>query len=296
MGSNMHTLSTLMGIYDITRPLHDGSVVPEAVSLQFTGDKEAVKRFPEAIQQTPFDLSELPIISYLMAREYGLEYDLIPAVVLARPPYQHLVQAPTTAPLTPQDLIGRSIATRSYSVTTVAQVRDVLKHDFGVDPSLIEWVSTEPPHVVQFVEPPNVRQAPDGATPAGLLESGQVAAAVLAGKTVDPVWRPLFAETTQLVEAWKARAGGSLPINHVMAVRSSIARQSPDLVRAIWRALAQANAMAIAADPALADYHPVGFSACRAGLQYAVDMALEQGLIRNRVTPDELVASCLLDT
>jgi 4,5-dihydroxyphthalate decarboxylase len=270
--------------------------VPEGISLRFTENKEVIPQFPQAIQQTPFDVSELPIISYLMAREQGFDYDLIPAVVVARAPYRHLVQDRGSPPLKPEDLIGRSVATRSYSVTTVAQIRDVLWHDFGVDPSRVEWLSTEPPHVIQYSEPLNVRRAPVGATPASLLESGQAAAAVLAGKTVDPVWRSLIAETPELIAAWKARSGGSMPINHIVGVRSGIARQSPDLVRTIWRGLAEANARAIAADPALADYHPVGFAACRAGLQYAVEMALEQGLIRSPVTPEKFVADCLLDT
>jgi 4,5-dihydroxyphthalate decarboxylase len=292
----MGTLYTLMGMSDVTRALHEGSVTPEGVGLRFAEDKDVVKQLPVAIRQAPFDVSELPIITYLMAREHGLEYDLIPAVVLARPPYRQLVQDPDTAPLKPEDLVGRSVATRSYSVTTVAQVRDVLKHDFGVDPARIEWVSTEPPHVAQFIEPANVRRAANGATPASLLKSGAVVAAVLGGRTMDPAWRPLVPETAELVAAWKARAGGSMPFNHVIAVRSSIAREAPDQVRAIWHALADANAGAVAADPTLAEYYPVGFSACRAGLQYASHMALEQGLIRNPVTPDELVAGCLLDT
>lgn len=292
----MRTLSTLMGMYDVTRGLHDGRFTPEGVNLQFSGDKDVIKRFPDAIQKTPFDVSELPIITYLMAREHGFEYELIPAVLVARAPHPYLVQRADMEPLEPRDLIGRSVATRSYSVTTVTQVRDVLKHDFAIDPSQIQWLSADPPHVLQFAEPANVRRAPDGTTPASLLEAGQVAAAVLGGKTVDAVWRSLISETPQLIAAWKARAGGSLPINHVVAVRSAIGRQSPDLVRAIWRALAEANAHAVAADPGLAEYHPVGFSACRAGLQYGVDMALEQGLIRNRITPDMFVAKCLLDT
>ena len=292
----MHRLTTLLGVTDVTRALHEGRIPPELVTLSFTGDKEAVKRFPEAIRQERFDVTELPIITYLIAREHGFPFKLVPAVVLARLPYQHLVQRADQPTIQPDQLPGKSVAIRSWSVTTVAQVRDVLRYDYGIDPTAIDWISTEPPHVPEFSEPDCVRPAAPGLTPADLLLSGQASAAILGGRTVDRAYRSLFDNTWALTRSWRARSGGSLPVNHVVAVRASIAKDSPNLVRDLFRQLAAANAAAIAAEPDLSAMHPIGFASCRAGLQRAISMAQEQMLIRSAPSPESLVAECLLDT
>jgi 4,5-dihydroxyphthalate decarboxylase len=243
-----------------------------------------------------FAVAELPIITYLIARDHGFPFYLVPVVLLARYPFQHLVQEASQAPLRPEELAGKRVAIRSYSVTTVTHVRDVLLHNYNVRSSDIDWISTEAPHVESYKEPSFVRSASAGETPASLLKSGIAEAAVLGGKTVDSAYRSVFVNPSNLIAAWQARAGGSAPMNHLIAIKSETVGHLPNVAIDVFEAFKEANAAAVSADPSLAQFHPVGFRACRAGLEHAIRMASEQKLIRNAVRPEDLVPVCLLNT
>jgi 4,5-dihydroxyphthalate decarboxylase len=248
------------------------------------------------VRDLSFDVAELPIITFLIARDHGVALDLVPAVLLARYPFPHLVQRQDHPPLAPRDLASRRVAIRSYSVTTVTHVRDVLMHDFGLSANSVGWVSTEPPHVSDFAEPAFVERAPTGTNPASLLGSGTVAVAILGGKTVDPSYAPVFEDIEGLTASWQTRSGGSAPLNHLVAVKSEFTAQHPEAVREVFRMLKAANDAALATDPSLAAFHPAGTAQCRAGIEHAIRMAREQGLIRRNFELDELVADSLLDT
>ena len=151
------------------------------VTLDYADVKVPNTAFKRVVRDMEFDVAELAIVTFLMAKAKGVPLLLLPAVVLGR--YQHpfLVHDASRAALTPANLAGRRVGIRSWTVTTVTWLRSILADDYGVDLSGIKWVTFEDAHVTGFADPPGVERAPVGADMAAMLRAGELDAAVLAG-------------------------------------------------------------------------------------------------------------------
>ena len=110
--------------------------------------------FKPAVRELAFDVSELAIVTFLVAKAHGTPLVLLPAVVLGRFQHPYLVYNRERGPLRPADLAGRRVGIRSYSVTTVTWVRGILAEDWGVDLDRVTWVTFEEPHVAAASGPP----------------------------------------------------------------------------------------------------------------------------------------------
>ena len=139
-------------------------------------------------------------------------------------------------------------------------LRSILAEDHGVDCARVKWVTFEEPHVAGFRDPPNVERAlPD---------------ARLKGVIADPA---------AAADAWCAKHG-ALQINHMVAVKESLARCEPDAVREVYRLLAESREAADAPE-----LNPFGWEANRRNLEVAIEQTWRQGPIARRYTVDELI-------
>jgi 4,5-dihydroxyphthalate decarboxylase len=223
----------------------------------------------------------------LQALQYGKPLVLLPAVVLGR--FQHdFLATRADSPLRPDDLAGRRVGVRSYTVTTVAWVRAILQHQYGVDPRRVTWVAYEDAHLAEFRDPANVERFERGdRTLDQLLLAGEFDAAILNAPVKNqPGLRPLIADPTAASAAWFARFG-VITINHLFVVNTALSRERPDLVREIYGLLHAAKNETPILDRGV-DILPFGVENNRRHLAFAIECALEQGLITRRFTVDEL--------
>jgi 4,5-dihydroxyphthalate decarboxylase len=160
--SNPVALPTLLGDYPVTRALRRGALTSPGVRLDFADVESVAAAFPRVVRGRAFDVAELAIVTFLLARAHGTPLVLLPAVVLGRFQLPFLVYDRERGPLAPGDLAGRRVGVRSYYVTTGVWVRGILADDWGVDLGRVTWVTFEPPHVAEFRDPPNVERAPAG--------------------------------------------------------------------------------------------------------------------------------------
>jgi len=109
---------TLLGDYPVTLALKKGEVKSSSVSLEFADVKTPSTAFKRVVRSLEFDCAELAIVTFLMAKAHGKPLVLLPAVVLARFQHPHIVYNIERGPLAPDDLAGRRVGTRSYTVTT----------------------------------------------------------------------------------------------------------------------------------------------------------------------------------
>jgi 4,5-dihydroxyphthalate decarboxylase len=115
--------------------------------------------FKRVVRNLEFDVAEMAIMTFLVAKAFNKPYRLLPFVVMARYQHPYLVFDSQRNPsLTPEQLQGKRVGVRSYSVTTGAWIRGILMEDHGVDISRIQWVTFEEPHVAEFRDPPNVQR------------------------------------------------------------------------------------------------------------------------------------------
>ena len=271
-------LKTLLGDYPVTRALKSGAVRSDLIQLDYADVTPPHAGFKRVVRDLEFDVAEIAIVTFLMAKAYGKPYVLLPAVMFGR--YQHPYLMSTTG-LRPKDLEGRRVAIRSNSVTTVAWLRGILADDYGVDLGKVRWITFEDAHVAEFRDPPNSERAPAGKTALGMLLAGEVDAAILSDPVPqDPRLQPVIRDPQAAAEDWRRRKG-ALQINHMVAVKTSVPKALRDEV---WRLLQESKRLGAADDPGT----PFGLEENRRNLEVAVDYVHRQGLIPHRYAVEEL--------
>ena len=275
----MIRLRTMMGDHPVTAALKSGAVASSDLALDFADVKVPNTAFKRAVRDLEFDVAELAIVTFLIARAAGKPLLLLPAVLVSRMQHSFLVHNAERGALAPRELEGRRVGVRSYSVTTGMWVRAILAGDFGVATDRINWVTFEEPHVAEFKDPPNVERAPAGSDIEAMLLSGGIDAAILGKKPGDPRIQPLLGDLAGAEAAWTKRTG-AIQINHMVAVRESLGSET---AREVYRMLLESRHAAD--DPAA---NPFGVESNRHSLEVAIDCVWRQNLIPRRYAVGEL--------
>ena len=182
------------------------------------------------VREQAFDVAEMAIVTYLMAKSFGKPMVLLPSVVVARHQYAHAVYRADLGNLKPRDLEGRRVGIRSFTTTTGAWLRGILANEHGVDLDAINWVTFEDAHVAEYVD--TTERAPAGKPIIQMLLDGELDA-VLGEKVEKPGLKPLFPDIAAEEKAWFAKYG-VLPINHMVVVSQELADHHPDAVREVF--------------------------------------------------------------
>jgi 4,5-dihydroxyphthalate decarboxylase len=257
-------LRTLLGTHPCTAALKDGSIASDSVALDFVNYSPINKGFKPMVREGAFDVSEMAIVTYLMAKSVGKPMVLLPSVVVARFQHAYALYHERSGTLTPADLNGKRVGIRSFTTTTGAWLRGILANDYGVDLNSIQWVTFEDAHVAEFAD--TTKRALAGKEIVRMLLDGELDA-VLGEKVDKPGLKPLFANAASEEKSWFAKHG-VVPINHMVGVSEALSKAHPDAVREVFRMLQASAAQAPAADAAVAVRH------CRharvAGTDYAL--------------------------
>lgn len=282
------TLPAVLGNHSITEPIKNGAVPIPRVRLDLHEYSPTYSAFPAMVNEQRFDLCEMALATAFLAYRFKKPISLLPVAVLGRFQHPYLVYRTSSGVHDPADLKGRTVAVRSYTVTTGVWVRGILEEMHGVHPGEIRWLTFEAPHVSEFSNPPNVEVAPSGTTPMSALISGLADAAVIGEDTTLPegVERLFPASAT---DDWYARHA-VVPINHVLSVSNTLCGRSPDVVRSIFDAFRQAKAKVSSEALTKFDPNPVGLSACRPAIEMLIDFAVSQGILDRRPDVEDLIA------
>jgi len=277
----MMRLSTLLGDYPVTAALKSGAVRSPEIAFDFADVTAPATAFKRVVRNLEFDVAELAITTFLIAKAHGKPLLLLPAVVLGRLQHPLIVYNAERGPLAPGDLAGRRVGVRSYSVTTGMWLRGILAADYGLDNDRVTWVTFEDAHVAEFRDPPNVERAPAGKEIVAMLLAGEIDAAIVGDRSPsDPRLKPLIPDPENAARDWQRRNGGAIHVNHLVAARDSLPAAT---VREVYRLLAESRKAA--GDPPM---NPFGVEANRRNLEIAIDFVHRQRLIPRRYTLDEL--------
>jgi 4,5-dihydroxyphthalate decarboxylase len=266
-------LKALLGDHPVTRQFKQRS------SLEFADVKLPHTAFKRVVRDLEFDVAELALMTFLLAKAHGKPYRLLPAVVTAR--FQHglLAYNPERGPLSPDRLAGKKVGMRSYSVTTATWVRGILAEDYGVDLDTVHWVTFEDPHVAEFRDPPNATRMPPGADLTAMLLAGELDAAVLAAPPEGGPLRPLIPDPVAAAAAWKAKHG-AIQINHMVTIKNTVSDfQAQDIYAELERSREAAGSP---------EMNPFGLEANRGNLEVAIECMCRQAMLPRRFTVAEL--------
>jgi 4,5-dihydroxyphthalate decarboxylase len=264
-------MKALLGDYPVTRQFKATS------TLEFADVKTPHTAFKRVVRELEFDVAELAIMTFLLAKAHGKPYRLLPAVLTARFQHPYLVTAKN---LKPKDLEGKRVGQRSYSVTTATWVRGILADDFGVDLQKIRWVTFEDPHVAEFRDPPNAERMPAGKDMTAMLLAGELDAAILGEIPSHEKIRPVIPDMDAAKEAWKKRTGAGIQINHMVTVKNTVSEsQAKDILNRLKESREAAG------NPAT---NPFGIEDNRRNLEAAIDCIHRQKMIPRRFGVEEL--------
>jgi 4,5-dihydroxyphthalate decarboxylase len=270
-------LRTLLGDHACTSMLKNGSIKSDLVEFDFVDYSPTNKGFKPMVREQAFDVSEMAIVTYLMAKSVGKPMVLLPDVVVARFQHAYALYNATPGTLKPVDLNGKRVGIRSFTTTTGAWLRGILANDYGVDLNSIDWVTFEDAHVAEFKD--TTKRAPAGKQIVQMLIDGELDA-VLGEKVGHPDLKPLFADAGAEEKAWFAKHK-VLPINHMVVVSQTLSDKHPDVVRQVHRLLVE-SAKASSATPRFSP------DDMRRSLELITHYAAQQGLIPRAFAVDEL--------
>jgi len=270
-------LRTLLGDYPGTAALKNGTVKSDSVALDFVDYSPAHKGFKPMVREAAFDVSELAIVTFLMAKSFGKPMVLLPNVVVARSQHGYALYNARHGTLKPADLNGKRVGIRSFTTTTGAWLRGILAIDYGVDLDSIDWVTFEDAHVAEFKD--TTKRAPAGKQVVQMLIDGELDA-VLGEKSDHPDLKSLFADAGTEEKAWFEKHK-VMPINHMVVVSQKLSDTNPAAVRELHRLLAASAATSPAAPWFDADE-------MRCSLELIIHYCTQQKLIPRAFAVDEL--------
>jgi len=248
-------LSVAVRDYDRTRPLSDGEVQIDGVDPVFMAlPPEEI--FFRAFRRAEFDICELSMSSFTVkTAQAGCPYVGVPAFVSRT--FRHTaIYVRTDRIKKPADLKGKKVGVPEYQLTANVWARAILQDDHGVKPSDIHWVRgglVEAGRLekITITLPKDVtlEDVAAGRTLSGMLESGEIDG-IIAPRVPTPFERGhpkvgwLFADPVAAAKDYFKRTG-IFPIMHLIGVRRELAEKHPWLPAAVFKAFAQAKAIAL---------------------------------------------------
>jgi 4,5-dihydroxyphthalate decarboxylase len=279
-----------------TQALKDGAVTPRGCTFDFEEVPQIIQAFRRMVRGLEFDVSEMAITTYLCARAHGKRFTALPVFPMRAFHHGAVVVRRQGDVRSPKDLEGRKVGVnRGYTVTTGLWARSILQHEHGVDLARVTWVLSGDEHVAEYTPPANVVPIETGKTLEGMLESGEIAAAI--GVQANPAAvKPLIPDAEEAGLA-ALRARGLYPINHTVVVKDDLLAANPDLAPDIFEAFAEAKRrydpsryepVHRAVAQVTGDPLPYGIEPNRRMLEAVIRYCVEQGILQRPFTVEEL--------
>jgi 4,5-dihydroxyphthalate decarboxylase len=233
-------LRTVTRTQGANEALKTGEVTPDGFRFDFEEVPVLVHAFRRMVRGLEFDVSEMALTTYLVAKAHGARFTAVPAFLVRGFHHGAIHHVPGAGVRHPKDLQGRRVGVnRGYTVTTGVWARAVLAEEYGVDLDSITWVLSGDEHVERYRPPANVVPMPDGGTLEELLLAGDLAAVV--GTTPDsPRIAPLVPDAHQAALT-ALRERGTYPINHLVVVSDDVLAAHPEAGVAVFDAFARAK-------------------------------------------------------
>jgi len=268
-------LSAAIGRTPRTEALFTGAVSSPRLRLDLAPVPVISRAFAPMVREGRYDVGEMAIATFLMAKAAGKDLALLPIVLAARFQEGALLRRAEGGIRGPEDLAGRRVGVRAYSQTTGMWLRGVLQERFGLRPDAMRWVTFEDAHLAEYRDPPWAERAPAGADMLAMLKAGELDAAVFGNELpADPALRPVFPDPEAAGAAFRA-AHGFVPVNHLLVARGDVARDRPELMAELVRLLRASGA------------EVPGREGLRPALALAIGYAHGQGLLPRPLSPDE---------
>jgi 4,5-dihydroxyphthalate decarboxylase len=224
-------LTLACGDYDFLRPLFHGRVAPAGIDLNVL-TMASPERHGRMLRHEEFDVCELSLVAYLVARERGCSYTAIPVFPHRRFRHSYMVKRTDCGVEKPSDLNGKRVALDTLQNSAGLWMRGILQDHYGVDLKTIEWWCQEEEDVP--LEPAKwmkVHRVREGKNVDQMLLQGELEAALYPEilpsiKNGSPKVALLFSDP-KAAEVDYYKKSGIFPIMHTVVVKNSILEKDP---------------------------------------------------------------------
>jgi 4,5-dihydroxyphthalate decarboxylase len=242
-------LTFAAGDYEIVRPLKDGLVEVDGIELVMLTSIGSRERHWRMARRAEFDLCELNVGAYFMARDQGEPLSALPVFLHRRFRHGFIFVNANAGIREPKDLIGKRIGGTNFQPASNIWMRGVLEEHYGVPHRQNTWV-VEREEDLEFKRPADLKiemippdkkldvMLAEGELPAML--SPDIPRRFLQG---DKRIVRLFPDYKQ-VEIDYYRQTGIFPIMHVTAIKREIVEKYPWVPTNLVKALDKAKALA----------------------------------------------------
>ena len=314
--------------YDRIRPLTDGTVQLKGIELNWL-NMPVEEIFFRMMRYQEFDVAELSLSSYLIARDRGFpRFTAIPVFPSRSFRHSGIYIHANSGIKTPADLRGRRVGLPEYQLTACLWIRGILKDEYGVTPDSVQWLigGEETPGRIEKVPlklPPEIKIQPIGEhqTLNEMLEKGEIDALIAPRAPSSfmkgsPHVKRLFENYPEAEKAYY-RKTEIFPIMHVVVIKDEILEANPWVAMNLYQAFVEAKNMAyegLKQSAALKvtlpwvinewentvrlmgeDYWPYGIEKNRKTLETAIRYSFEQGMISRRLEVEEIFAKSVME-
>ena len=243
-------LTLACGDYDLLRPLINGELQPQGIELNVL-TMASPERHGRMLRHGEFDVCELSLIAYLVARDKGCDYSAIPVFPHRRFRHQYMVKRTGCGIEKPSDLNGRRVGLDTLQNSAGLWMRGILQDHYGVDLRTVEWWCQEEEDIP--FEPAawmKVRRVPAGTNIDQMLLDGELEGA-LYPETLpsirggSPKVALLFSDPKK-AEIEYLKNGGFFPIMHTVVVKNRILEKEPWTAMSLVQAFQKAKEMCYA--------------------------------------------------
>ena len=318
-------LSMALSHYDRHIPFFDGAVKVDGVELQVleVGQSSPLKhgqdRHERMLQKGEFDICELSLSNYLVAKSRGMPFTAIPVFPRRLFSLSQMWVNAGTGIDAPQKLVGRKVGLSTFQTTLSVLARGDLQTEYNVPWREIDWyISKDEAVPLGPLEGVRMQILKPGQKMGAMLESGEIDAIMMPHPPKEALRgggriRRLFADPKE-EEAKYFRKNGYYPIMHVVAFKNEVLQRDPSLAPRVMDAFERAKAacMEYYDDPNWSrfvwgrhlfeeersvfgdDPWPSGVKQNRANLERFLGYALDQGLLARKLQVEELFAQSTL--
>ena len=320
-------LTLALSHYDRHIPFFDGSVHAEGVDLQVleVGQSNPLKhgqdRHERMLQRSEFDICELSLSSYLIAKSRGMPFTAIPVFPRRLFSLSQMWVNKNLGIKSLQDLIGKKVGLSTFQTTLSVLAKGDLQAEYGVPWRKLDWYMSKDEAVpIKPIDGVRMQILKPGQKIGAMLENGEIDAlmvphppkeALRGGGNIRRLFTDLKAEETKYF-----RKNGYYPIMHVVAFKDQVLAQYPWLGRSVMEAFDKAKEACVEYydDPNWSrfvwgrhlfeeeriafgeDPWPHGVKKNRANLERFIGYSLDQGLMEKKLEVEELFAPSTLDT
>jgi len=242
-------LTVAVGDYEIVRALSDGTVEADGIELVMLTGMGSRERHWRMARKTEFDVCEINIGGYYMARDRGEPLAAIPVFLHRRFRHGFVFVNAKSGIREPRDLIGKRIGGTNFQPASNIWMRGILEEYYGVPHRQCTWV-VERSEDFEFAPPKDLRieMAPPDKRLDVMLAEGEIPA--MLSPDLPPLFRDGDKRIVRLFPNYKDieieffRQTGIFPIMHVTVIRQEIVDKYPWVATNLVKAFDEAKALA----------------------------------------------------